>query len=54
MTTDTARAIEHLRDALQSLEYAANRAPNQWVAAWLTSTMTDIRQLMHELEGEGE
>jgi hypothetical protein len=50
--TDTARAIEHLRDALQSLEYAANRAPTMGALQLIEDAIADLRRLMGELEGE--
>jgi hypothetical protein len=52
MTTDTARAIEHLKDALQSLEYAENRAPTLGAVVRIQDAIADLRQLVGEMEGE--
>jgi hypothetical protein len=53
MTTDTARAIEHLTEALRSLEFAQNYLGGQRGAVERIDEMrTELNRLMHELEGE--
>ena len=53
MTTDTTRALEHLRDALRSLEFAQNYLAGQRGAVERIDEMrTGLNRLMHELEGE--
>jgi hypothetical protein len=54
MTTDTARAIEHLRDALRSLDYATGylALPSNGKFDRIEELREEIKRLMHELEGE--
>ena len=54
MNTDTARALEHLRDAYYALDYAtAYLSPPQGDRLGRIEDMREeISRLMHELEGE--
>jgi hypothetical protein len=54
MTTDTARAIEHLRDALRDMDYASSHLMPRHEGSVLViaELREEIKRLMAELEGE--
>jgi hypothetical protein len=50
MNTDTARALEHLRDAYHTLDYAIGYEPA--LESRVDPLREEIKRIMHELEGE--
>ena len=54
MTTDTARALEHLRDALRDMDYASSHLMpgHEGSVLVIAGLREEIKRLMGELEGE--